>query len=154
MGMHATREDALDDLLRNHVLVDLFAVVRQAMRISQPSYSIKKVEAFYMPEREAAVTDGEDSIIQFERWLDEDDPAILEAIERYNEEDCVSTWKLREWLLERRQQAIREHGVEIPWHEGGRRVRAGPRGGGGAHGDPRCAARRRAGERRPATRAG
>ncbi len=117
MGMHATREDALDDLLRNHVLVDLFAVVRQGMRISQPSYSIKKVEAFYMPEREASVTDGSDSIIQFERWLDEGDDSILEAIERYNEEDCLSTWKLCEWLLERRAEAIREHGVEIPWRE-------------------------------------
>ena len=115
MGMHATREDELDDLLRNEVLVDLFAVVRQGMRISQPSYSIKKVEAFYMPEREATVTDGADSIIEFERWLDEGDDSILEAIERYNEEDCLSTWKLREWLLERRTEAMREHGVEIPW---------------------------------------
>jgi len=117
MGMHATREDALDDLLRNDVMVDLFAVVRQGMRISQPSYSIKKVEAFYMPEREASVTDGADSIIEFERWLDEGDNSILEAIERYNEEDCLSTWMLREWLLERRAEAMREHGVEIPWRE-------------------------------------
>jgi predicted RecB family nuclease len=115
MGMHATREDDLDDLLRNDVLVDLFAVVRQSMRISQPSYSIKKVEAFYMPEREATVTDGADSIIEFERWLDEGDDSILEAIERYNEEDCLSTWKLREWLLERRAEAMRKHGAEIPW---------------------------------------
>jgi predicted RecB family nuclease len=115
MGMHATREDALDELLRNDVLVDLFAVVRQGMRISQPSYSIKKVEAFYMPEREASVTDGEDSIIQFERWLDEGDDSILESIERYNEEDCLSTWKLREWLLERREEAMRVYGVDIPW---------------------------------------
>ncbi len=85
MGLHATREDALDDLLRDEVLVDLFAVVRQGMRISQPSYSIKKVEAFYMPEREAAVTDGEDSIVEFERWLDDGrrlDPRGDRALQR------------------------------------------------------------------------
>jgi uncharacterized protein len=46
MGLHATREDEIDHLLRNEVLVDLYAVVRQALRISQPSYSIKKVEVF------------------------------------------------------------------------------------------------------------
>jgi predicted RecB family nuclease len=116
MGMHATREDALDDLLRNEVLVDLFAVVRQSMRISQPSYSIKKVEVFYRSaERDTSVTDGADSIIEFERWLDERDQSILDAIERYNEDDCVSTWQLRQWLLERRQEAISQHGVEIPW---------------------------------------
>ena len=48
MGLHATREDEIDHLLRDEVLVDLYAVVRQGLRISQPSYSIKKVEAFYM----------------------------------------------------------------------------------------------------------
>ena len=50
MGQHGTREDALDDLLRNEVLVDLFKVVRQGMRISYPSYSIKKVRKFFMAE--------------------------------------------------------------------------------------------------------
>jgi len=40
MGLHATREDEIDDFLRNEVLVDLYAVVRQGLRISQPSYSI------------------------------------------------------------------------------------------------------------------
>ena len=70
MGLHATREDEVDQLLRQNVLVDLYRVVEQALRISQPSYSIKKVEAFYMAAREAAVTDGEDSILKFEEWLE------------------------------------------------------------------------------------
>ncbi len=33
--------DEFDDLLRSGVLVDLYTVVRQGMRISQESYSIK-----------------------------------------------------------------------------------------------------------------
>src|SRR5207247_1121695 len=40
MGMHATREEEVDQLLRGHVLVDLNRVVEQALRISQPSYSL------------------------------------------------------------------------------------------------------------------
>ena len=35
MGEHGTREDEVDDLLRGEVLVDLFRVVRQALRISR-----------------------------------------------------------------------------------------------------------------------
>ncbi|MDP8942610.1 MAG: TM0106 family RecB-like putative nuclease [Actinomycetota bacterium] len=115
MGLHATREEEVDHLLRSQKLVDLYAVVRQGLRISQPSYSIKQVEAFYMPQRETGVTEGEDSIIQFERYLEEGDPELLEAIERYNEDDCRSAWLLREWLLERRAEAIERFGVEIPF---------------------------------------
>src|SRR5215213_8553991 len=36
MQKHGTREDEVDDLLRGEVLVDLFQVVRQALRISLP----------------------------------------------------------------------------------------------------------------------
>ncbi|MGN6752790.1 MAG: TM0106 family RecB-like putative nuclease, partial [Intrasporangium sp.] len=44
---HATREAELDQLLRHEVFVDLYAVVRQGVRISKGSYSIKKLEEFY-----------------------------------------------------------------------------------------------------------
>ncbi len=37
---YATREDQVDELLRAHVLVDLYAVVRQAMQVGEPSYSL------------------------------------------------------------------------------------------------------------------
>jgi predicted RecB family nuclease len=117
MGLHGTREEEVDDLLRNEVFVDLYKVVRQGMRISQPSYSIKKVEVFYMDERDAAVTDGEDSIVAYEQYLKTGDPLILDAIAAYNEEDCLSTLKLRDWLLERRAEAEREYGPAETWQE-------------------------------------
>ena len=72
-GAHGTREEELDQLLRDEVFVDLYKVVKEGMLISQPSYSIKKVEAFYMDERDTAVTDGGDSVIMFERWLEQGD---------------------------------------------------------------------------------
>lgn len=98
-GAHGTREEELDQLLRDEVFVDLYKVVREAMLISQPSYSIKKVEAFYMGSRDTAVTDGGDSVIMFERWLEEGGESILEEIAAYNRDDCLSTLKLRDWLL-------------------------------------------------------
>ena len=48
MGEHATREEEVDDLLRREVFVDLYQVVRQSMRISYDSYSMKKVREFFM----------------------------------------------------------------------------------------------------------
>jgi uncharacterized protein len=127
MSEHATRETELDDLLRRELFVDLYQVVRQSLRISHQSYSIKKVRTFFTEEgrghgaRSAdqnptyVVTDGGDSVLQFERWRTTGDAAILEAIERYNEEDCVSTLRLRDWLLERRAEAGQASGLTIPW---------------------------------------
>ena len=51
MGLHATREEEVDRLLRGKVLVDLHTVVRQGLRVGQPNYSIKSIEAFYMDKR-------------------------------------------------------------------------------------------------------
>jgi len=114
MGAYATREDAVDDLLRGEVLVDLYAVVRQGLRISHPRYSIKSVEQFYM-EREAELRSGDDSIVLYERWVDERDDSILRGIEEYNREDCLSTYLLREWLLERKAEAEAAWGTGIAW---------------------------------------
>jgi len=120
MGQHATMEDEVDSLLRNRRLVDLYRVVEQALRISQPSYSLKKVEAFYLPSaRKAAVTEGGDSIVQFENWLEMRDPELLDSIERYNEEDCRSTHLLREWLGLRREEARQLYRRPIPFRPTG-----------------------------------
>lgn len=111
---HGILEDALDDLLRREVFVDLYTVTRQGLRISYPSYSIKKVRQFFM-ESEAELEGGDDAIVLYEQWTEQPDPKILERIERYNEEDCVSTLLLRDWLGERRAEAERVFGVEVPW---------------------------------------
>jgi uncharacterized protein len=98
MGRYGSREREIDDFLRQGVFVDLYPVVRQGLVISQPSYSIKKVEAFYGLRRETQVKGGDESIVMFESWLDQPEDAILEDIRAYNEDDCRSTFRLREWL--------------------------------------------------------
>jgi len=111
---HGILEDSLDELLRREVFVDLYTVTRQALRISYPSYSIKKVREFFM-ETSAELEGGEDAIVLYEEWIAEPDQEILDRIERYNEEDCRSNLLLRDWLLERREEAEAQYGVEIPW---------------------------------------
>lgn len=114
-GYYATRERELDDLLRNEVFVDLYGIVRQALRISQPSYSIKKLEAYYGMTRSTGVRRGDDSIVMFESWLVSGEDDILHDIERYNADDCRSTYFLRQWLLERRAERELQRGSPMVW---------------------------------------
>jgi len=95
---YGTREEELDDLLRTDVFVDLYKVVSQGLRLSHERYGLKQVETFYF-ERHADLRAGDDSILLYENWLERRDPAILDEIAAYNEEDCVSTLQLRDWLL-------------------------------------------------------
>ncbi|MFN2459493.1 MAG: TM0106 family RecB-like putative nuclease [Candidatus Velthaea sp.] len=116
---HATREAEVDRILREEMLVDLYRVVRQAVAVGQPSYSIKKLEDYYGRRGDTAVKAGDESILQFEKWLatrvrpDTRDDGILRDLETYNRFDCESTYGLREWLLQLRAEAEAATGVEI-----------------------------------------
>ena len=95
MGRYGTREAEVDRLLREGVLVDLLRAVRQSLRASVESYSIKKMEAFYGFTREIDLRDAGSSIVAFETWLElgegeRPQTDILDRIERYNRDDVVS----------------------------------------------------------------
>ena len=114
MGRYGTREAELDDLLRREVFVDLYKVVRNGVRTSRPGYGLKELETFLAGfHRSAEVKDGGTSIIVFEEWMHSRDPALLAQIDAYNEEDCLATLLLRDWLLELRGRARAEFG-ELP----------------------------------------
>jgi len=104
---HNYGEEQVDNLLREGVLVDLYSTVRGSIRISQPSYSIKKLEPLYMDDdRSGEVTTASASIDVYYRYtLEEQAGHVAEAqtllteIAEYNEYDCVSTLRLRDWLI-------------------------------------------------------
>lgn len=103
MERHRTREDEVHDLLRSDIFVDLYRVVKQSIMIGQPRYGIKYLEAFYEKQQRTGVKKGDDSIVEFERWLTSraagaPDDAILDDIEQYNAFDCESTLHLLDWL--------------------------------------------------------
>lgn len=103
---HQTREAELDRILRAGVLVDLYTVVRTGLRISTESYSLKAVERLYLPTREGPVTEAGFSVLAYEAWLRDGDERHLSELAAYNRDDCLSTWRLREWLEARRREAI------------------------------------------------
>lgn len=96
---HGTREVEVDNLLRGKKLVDLYKVVREAIQTSEPGYSIKNLEVFYMPPREGEVSNAAESVVMYEHWRKLQDPELLAQIEDYNRVDCISTLELRVWLL-------------------------------------------------------
>ena len=97
--LHGTRENEIDNLLRQGKLVDLYRVVREALRVSEPSYSIKNLEAFYMPRREDEIKTAGASVVVYEQWRRLGEARLLQEIADYNEADCRSTLLLRDWLI-------------------------------------------------------
>lgn len=120
MGQYGVCEDKVDSLLRNHVFVDLYTVVRHGVMIGEPKYSIKNVEHIYRGKRETDVASGADSIIVYEAWRENPDgdtwetSDVLRSIRDYNIDDCNSTQELAEWL--RREQAA--HAIPFLGPEG------------------------------------
>jgi uncharacterized protein len=96
------------------VLVDLYPIVRNGLLLGADSYSIKKVERLYQPPRDGAVETAADSVVQYAEWLRSGEPSIvgdlphgsprLLAIERYNQDDCISTARLHTFLLKQHQE--------------------------------------------------
>lgn len=112
---HGVGEHIVDDLLRDGVLVDLYPVVKKSVRVGGRSYSIKKLEPLYMGEQfraEDGVTNAADSVDEYDKAqqarLQGDEAEaqrILDSIADYNEYDCVSTLRLRDWLVQRAAEA-------------------------------------------------
>jgi uncharacterized protein len=106
-SMHATAETEVDELLRTQRMVDLYRVVREGVRVGEPSYSIKNVERFYMPARMTAVASGGDSIVIYDRFRETGETSLLDDLRDYNRDDCLSTLLLRNWLIGRAKEAGR-----------------------------------------------
>ncbi len=116
MGRYATREREIDELLRGRRLIDLYAVVRQGVRVGVERYSIKNLEPLYDFTRDVSLKDANRALrvmeqaIEFGR-LDLATPEVRRVIEGYNRDDCVSTLRLRDWLEARRDELIARGGV-------------------------------------------
>ncbi len=109
-AVHGTREETVDHLLRSGAVVDLHAVVRKALRVSQRSYSIRHLEPLYQPgaRGKTAVSDVE----AYEEYLalaQSGEPQradeVLRRIGENTEDDCVSAQRLFEFLHRVRAEA-------------------------------------------------
>lgn len=117
MGRYGTREDEVDRMLRAGLFVDLYGIIRQSIRASVESYSIKQLEQFYDFKRTIPLAQANAALSSLQSFLElNDESQVTEEekmiVEGYNRDDCISARRLRDWL-----ESIREHlvagGAEI-----------------------------------------
>ena len=98
---HGYGEEMLDNWLREERFVDLYKIVSESMICSEPGYSIKNMEVFYLPpeKRVKEVKNGGQSIVAYENWRNGGPDKILDDIRDYNQVDCESTMLLRDWII-------------------------------------------------------
>jgi predicted RecB family nuclease len=117
-GQHGTCVDEVDELLRAGMFVDLYRVVRQSLRASVESYSIKRLEPLYAFSRAVPLREANVALNTFEAALalggQRETESLLKTIEGYNRDDCVSTLRLRDWLEARRTEYEAITGRAIP----------------------------------------
>jgi len=118
MGRYATRENEIDNLLRGLVFVDLLSVVRNAVRASVESYSLKKLEQFFCFERRVSLHEANVALTKISAGLELNDVPSIEndaktIVKDYNADDCFATAALRDWLEDLRSQLISQ-GKDIP----------------------------------------
>ncbi|UOX92110.1 TM0106 family RecB-like putative nuclease [Amycolatopsis sp. FBCC-B4732] len=114
-AVHGTREETVDHLLRSGAVVDLHAVVRKALRVSQRSYSIRHLEPLYQPgaRGKTAVSDVDEyeEYLAFDRSGEpERAEEVLRRIAEDTEDDCVSALRLFGFLHRVRAEA----GIDTP----------------------------------------
>jgi predicted RecB family nuclease len=103
---HDTRQEQIDDLLRNNVFVDLYQIVRRGLRIGVGSYSLKTIEILYIGKRSTEISTATDSVVQYGHWIQTGQDrnwkrsSILAAIREYNKDDCESNAALADWMRE------------------------------------------------------
>lgn len=103
MSRYVTREDEIDRMLRALVFVDLYQVVRHAIRASVERYSIKELEGLFGFTRGTPLDDANQALATVQTLLEVGDASALNndlrgTVEGYNRDDCLSARELRNWL--------------------------------------------------------
>ena len=129
MGRYVTREDEIDRMLRSLLFVDLYQVVRHAIRASVERYSIKELETVFGYMRGTPLEDASRALATVQTLLEVGDTQALtdelrKTVEGYNRDDCLSARKLRDWLEAIRTDLISKGAaIERPPARGGRTER-------------------------------
>ncbi len=119
VGRHGTCVDEVDELLRAGIFVDLYRIVRQAIRASVESYSIKRLEPLYDFTRSVPLREANVALQSYEAAMALEGGGaatkdLLRIIEGYNRDDCVSALLLRDWLEDRRKELEAKSASVLP----------------------------------------
>jgi hypothetical protein len=118
MCKYATRENEMDDFLRNSTFIDLHRIVKRSLMAGVERYSLKDLEKYHgytreMDLRTLSGVKAEYELLLETNRLNEVTDETREVIRVYNMDDCISTAHLHQWLERLRQEQI-DAGQDIP----------------------------------------
>lgn len=110
--VHALFEKEVDDLLRAERFIDLHAVFKEALLASVETYSLKELEKFTKYTRKIELHDASVARKAVEVALELHEfkslpQETIQTVEDYNEDDCLATEALHQWLENLRAELIR-----------------------------------------------
>ncbi|MDF0552108.1 TM0106 family RecB-like putative nuclease [Kamptonema sp. UHCC 0994] len=78
--------------------VDIHKQVTQTVTLPVESYALKPIARWMGFEWRDAKANGAQCVCWYDEWLKTGDRAFLDAIVRYNEDDCRATYHVKDWL--------------------------------------------------------
>ncbi|MEA5577452.1 TM0106 family RecB-like putative nuclease [Anabaena sp. UHCC 0451] len=80
--------------------VDIYEQLTQSVALPIESYALKAIARWLGFEWRDQEASGAKCIYWYDQWLEIGDRTLLELIQRYNEDDCRATLKVKDWLVE------------------------------------------------------
>ncbi len=80
--------------------VDIHWCITEAVTLPVESYALKHIARWIGFDWRDSEANGAQSICWYNEWLESGDRAYLDAILRYNEDDCRATYCLKRWLTD------------------------------------------------------
>ncbi len=96
--LYKTPRKQIEPLLSR--FVDLHQQVILSVTLPVENYSLKSLANWLGFQWRDLGASGEQSVCWYDQWLKTGDRSLLEAILRYNEDDCRATRHLKDWLVE------------------------------------------------------
>jgi uncharacterized protein len=108
-------ESLFASLVETGLFVDLYVVAKNAFQVGTESYGLKSLEHLTGYQRHGGIEQGAGAVVVYDRYMTTRDPALLEEIARYNEDDVAATMALRDWIVARRpsEMAWRDAQLEV-----------------------------------------
>ncbi|KYC37058.1 recombinase B [Scytonema hofmannii PCC 7110] len=79
--------------------VDVYEILTQNVALPVESYALKTIARWLGFEWRDSEASGAKCIYWYDQWLQTGDRALLEVIQRYNEDDCRATRSVKDWLV-------------------------------------------------------
>jgi predicted RecB family nuclease len=95
---YGTSSHLIEPLLRR--FVDLHERVTRVAILPVESYALKPIARWLGFNWRDSEANGAQSICWYDQWLTTGDRTYLEAILRYNEDDCRATYRVKDWLVQ------------------------------------------------------